>query len=153
MKTTELIVRGGLQDNGLILLARQRGADYTFLPGGHIHFGEPAEMALVREIKEELGVSVWVRQLLGVLEHSWRNGNDLHHELNLVFAIECKELSSEQVPISKESHLEFLWQPLDDLKSVYLKPAPLCKLLPRWLRDDVKRIWGSTLGKSGAQSF
>lgn len=151
MKTIELIARGVLQDNELVLLARPEGDTYTFLPGGHINFGEPAEEALAREIKEELGVSIRIKQLLGVVEHSWSALDGLNHELNLVFAIECKELSFEQVPISKESHLEFLWQPLDDLKSVNLKPTPLCELLPRWLKDGVKANWNSTLRDLGAQ--
>ena len=145
MKTIEFIVRGVLQNKRFILLARPRGDTYTFLPGGHINFGEPAEEALVRELKEELGVSIHVRRLLGVMEHGWNNSDSLNHELNLVFEIECEELSSTKIPISKEPHIEFLWQPLDDLKSVDLKPSPLCELLPRWLKDDVKGNWSSTL--------
>jgi len=146
-KTIELIVRGVLEDNGNILLVRQKEADYTFLPGGHIEFGEPARIALVREIKEELGLSVVVKQLLGVVEHSWSAGDEINHELNLIFGISCENLSSNQSPASKETHLEFLWHPLNDLKSVNLKPPLLYELLPRWLKDEIKTGWGSTLEK------
>jgi 8-oxo-dGTP diphosphatase len=151
METIELITRGVLEHDGHILLVRQKGADYTFLPGGHINFRESAKSALIREIHEELGVSVRVGEFLGVIEHGWLNASDFHHELNLIFAIGSEKLSSDCIPISKESHLEFLWQPLNDLKSVNLKPIPLCELLPRWLKDGVKANWNSTLRDLGAQ--
>ncbi len=145
MKTIELIVRGVLKHKERILLVRQKGGTYTFLPGGHIEFGEPAKVALAREINEELGLSVEVKKLLGVVEHSWRNGDDLNHELNLIFSTIYCNLSSDQPPISKEEHLEFLWCPLHQLESVNIQPYPLRKLLPLWLQNDVTNGWCSTL--------
>ena len=144
MKTIELIVRGVLKHKESILLVRQKGGTYTFLPGGHIEFGEPAKTALVREIKEELGFAVEVKKLLGVVENRWSAGNDLNHELNLIFTIDCGDLVSEHTPESKEMHLEFLWHQLDDLKAANLKPQSLCKLLPDWLRHDMTSGWSST---------
>lgn len=40
-----------------VLLAQAIGEKNTFLPGGHIEFGESAKDALVREIEEELGLT------------------------------------------------------------------------------------------------
>lgn len=61
-----------IKDNK-VLLARVRGYSNTFLPGGHIEFGESAKDALKREIEEELGVSCAVGSFLGVVEHKWRD--------------------------------------------------------------------------------
>ena len=49
------IVRGIIFLNGKVLLAHQKGAANSFLPGGHIGMGEKAEVALIREISEEIG--------------------------------------------------------------------------------------------------
>ena len=149
MKTIELIVRGVLSDEDGILLVRQKSGDYTFLPGGHIEFGEGAKTALIREIEEELGQSVVVGQLLGVIEHKWSADHHLSHELNLVFVISCEELKSDRSPASREGNLEFLWHPLNDLRSINLKPPPLCELLPQWLKQKGRIMgWDSTIEKS-----
>ena len=47
-----LVFRG---ERNEILLTRQKGKDYTFLPGGHIEFGETGRQALDREMLEETG--------------------------------------------------------------------------------------------------
>ena len=145
MRLIELVVRGVLIDKEHVLLVRKHGAWNTFLPGGHIEFGKSARSELVREIKEELGINVKVKDFLGVVEHSWEDENGLNHEVNLVFKIECEVLDLSQSPLSQESYLEFFWQPVDDLASVRLEPSALIELLPRWLSNKPNSGWGSTI--------
>lgn len=52
----ETIARGVCVRDGRLLLCRAKGGKSTYLPGGHIEFGETGRDALVREVKEELGV-------------------------------------------------------------------------------------------------
>ena len=144
-KEIEVVVRGVLLDRNRILLTHKKGATNTFLPGGHIDFGEPARTALTREIKEELGVTVEVKDFLGVVEHSWEDEKGFNHEINLIFRMECEDLYAPKAPVPHESHLEFRWQPADDLASVKLEPSALIKLLPRWLRQKPNTGWGSTV--------
>lgn len=44
--------------DGRTLLVRKRGTEAFMQPGGKIEPGEPAEQALVRELREELGLAV-----------------------------------------------------------------------------------------------
>jgi len=150
MRSIELLARGVLIHNGCVLLAHVKGATNTFLPGGHIAFGESAEAALVREIREEIGRPVRVQQFLGAIEHGYGPEANPQCELNLVFAVECASLSSTRAPESQEGHLEFLWQPLNDLARVNLQPYPLWDLLPQWLEEGAKVGWGSTLKKAAS---
>ncbi|MCI0473736.1 MAG: NUDIX domain-containing protein [Ignavibacteria bacterium] len=141
----ELIARGVFLKNNLILLARQKGDTHTFLPGGHIEFGEPAETALIREIKEELGVTARVSHLLGMAENSWKEADGHHQELNLIFVIDIPEFSSDVNPVSTEPHLEFCWQPIYNLAAGNLRPDCLCVLLPRWITRESQ--WCSSFKK------
>ena len=65
------IVRGIIRDDSYLLLCKQKNADYTFLLGGHIELGEPAEIALAREIKEEINADVQVGNFRGAIENAW----------------------------------------------------------------------------------
>jgi hypothetical protein len=74
----------------------------------------------------------------------------MHHELNLVFRMVIEGLEAGCAPTSVEGHLEFLWQPLKELKAVNLQPYPLQELLRFWLESKIEVGWGSSLCPSGS---
>jgi 8-oxo-dGTP pyrophosphatase MutT (NUDIX family) len=115
---TEIIARAVIHHSGRILLARQRGKPWSFLPGGHVEPGEPVEQALMRELVEELGVEGKISRFLGAVEHGYAEGGKTHHEINLVF-----EVTLDAEPIGQEEHLEFHWLPLDQLADADLRPS------------------------------
>lgn len=103
----ETIVRGVLVNNGKVLLCRAKGGKTSYLPGGHIDFGETSSQALVREMKEECGVDVQVGRFLGVVENSFLQHGRKHCEINLVY-----EMTSSSLPekiVSKEEWISFEW--------------------------------------------
>lgn len=65
-----LVVAGALVENGRLLLARRAFppelAGLWELPGGKVDPGETPEDALVRELREELGIEVTVGEPVGV---------------------------------------------------------------------------------------
>jgi ADP-ribose pyrophosphatase YjhB (NUDIX family) len=54
--------------------------------GGGIEFGEPAEVAVRRELREELGVTLESVRLLGVLENLFTHADEPGHEIVFVFS-------------------------------------------------------------------
>jgi ADP-ribose pyrophosphatase YjhB (NUDIX family) len=62
----------------------ERGTDIWFPPGGGMDFGETAEEALRRELREELGAEVQNLRLLGVLESRFEYAGEQHHHLVLI---------------------------------------------------------------------
>ncbi len=143
--TIEIIARAAITAGRYTLLARKKGAAHTFLPGGHVEFGEAASSALARELKEELGIAVEVGRFLGAVEHAWTDAQGPSHELNLVFEATWPGLD-EPAPVgSAEACLEFVWQATDQLAARNLQPSVLCDLLPRWLAAGPGSRWGSTL--------
>ncbi len=107
----ETIARGVCVVDGKILLCRAKGGTTTYLPGGHIEFGETGRQALVREIKEELGVDSSTGAFLGVVENSFIQHGKPHAEINLVYQLAIPEGAAK----AREDWIEFEWRPLCDL--------------------------------------
>lgn len=138
----ELIARGAILRKGRILLAHKIGAANTFLPGGHVEWGEPARSALRRELIEELGADLRIGAFLGVVEHAFGLGKRRTHEVNFLFLASGRSISDRVV--SREPDLEFFWQPLSRLKAARLQPHPLQRLLPGMIKSKTP-AWAGTL--------
>jgi 8-oxo-dGTP pyrophosphatase MutT (NUDIX family) len=118
----EVIARGVCVQEGKILLCRAKGGKTTYLPGGHIEFGETGRQALVREIKEELGLDSAAGAFLGVVENSFLQHGKPHAEINLVYELSL----AEGLAKAQEDWIEFEWRQLDNLDD--LLPEPFRKL-------------------------
>lgn len=132
----EIIVRGVVVLDGKLLVCHTKGASNTYLPGGHIDFGEGARAALEREISEEMGLSASVNAFLGACEHSFVQAGMPHHEINLVFAMDVEGLDATCQPESKEDYIEFFWHELDDLPNSELEPESLRHRIKEWIADS-----------------
>ena len=139
------LARGIIISEDQVLLAHAIGHQNTFLPGGHIEFGESAPDALKREIEEELGLSCYIDGYLGSVEHQWEKNKELHCEMNQVFRVKVPELDLLQPPVSLESHIEFYWASVYELAAHHLQPYPFRKLIPQLVRGDTSIWWESTL--------
>jgi ADP-ribose pyrophosphatase YjhB (NUDIX family) len=116
----ETIARGIFIRNGRILLCRAKGSSSTYLPGGHIEFGETGRLSLAREMKEEMGVEARIGAFRGVVENSFMQKGKPHSEINLVYDMQFDEVDE---PKALEEWIEFVWWPLSDLKSANLLPS------------------------------
>ena len=117
----ENIARGVCIVDGRVLLCRPKKGGYTYLPGGHIEFGEKGAEALKREVREELGVDSTVGDLIGVVESSFVQHGKPHAEISLVYSL---ELASQDVA-SQEDWIEFVWWPVDRLDYANLLPPEM----------------------------
>lgn len=139
------LVRGIFIKDNQVLLAQAIGEKNTFLPGGHIEFGESAKDALLREIEEELDISCTVGNFLGLVEHKWERKGVLNCEVNQVFEVTSKSLKVGISPKSRESHLQFFWCSEDDLDDCNLQPYPFRHLLKDYMNGKKDIWWESTL--------
>jgi 8-oxo-dGTP diphosphatase len=139
------LARGILIQNNKVLLAHAIGHKNTFLPGGHIEFGESAKDALVREIDEELGIKCEVESFLGLVEHKWEKKGVINYEINQAFVVKSNELKTSFVPESQESHIEFLWCDVSSKEFNNLQPYPFRKLIEQYINGNKSIWWESTL--------
>ena len=143
------MVRGVLVKDDHIMLVHSKQARNTYLPGGHIEFGESAVAALKREIREELGFRAKIADFLGFVEHGWTAAGVRSQEINIIFRMEFDCPAPGAKLRSREKKIEFWWQRVNDLKAAQLEPRVLRVLLPKWLKKDLKSQWGSTLIRHG----
>ena len=122
----ETIARGVAVVDGRLLLCRAKGSATSYLPGGHIEFGETGREALVREIREEMGVEAEAGRFLGVVENSFMQHGKPHAEINLVY--ELRFASPPAEPKSAEDWITFEWRDLADLDSAGLLPEVFRRL-------------------------
>ena len=132
MKITLVSAVALIDKDGRILLAqRPKGKPMAGLwefPGGKVESGETPEVALVRELKEELGIDTWKSCLapLAFASHAY----DDFHLLMPLFA--CRKW--EGVPHPRENQV-LKWVGKQDLRSYEMPAAdvPLIPILCDWL--------------------
>ena len=124
----ETIARGVCVRDGKLLLCRAKGGSSTYLPGGHIEFGETGRQALVREVKEELGVESSTGAFLGVVENAFLQHGKPHAVINLVYELRLgngeRGMGNGELPSlqSQEDWIEFEWCELNRLDEANLLP-------------------------------
>lgn len=128
-----LVVAVALIDrDGRVLIARRpEGKSLAGLwefPGGKVEAGETPEAALIRELREELGIDTWSSCLapLSFASHAY----DGFHLLMPLYA--CRKW--EGVPTARE-HSALKWVGVRELGSFPMPPAdkPLLAVLRDWL--------------------
>ena len=108
----ETIARGVCFKEWKILLCRAKGGSTSYLPGGHIEFGETGRQALVREVKEELGLDAQTGKFLGVVENVFEQHGKPHAEINLVYEL---ILPLDADIAAREDWIAFEWRNRSDL--------------------------------------
>ena len=122
----ELIVRAVVAEGSRLLLAQPTGEPWYFLPGGHVEPGEPAAIALRRELEEELGIQdVRIGGVLAISENRYTDERGDHHEVNLVHRVAVREV----IDGSREAHIGFRWVERSEFDDVEIRPASIADLL------------------------
>lgn len=126
---------GIIKQDNYFLIMRVNKTDYYHIPGGHIEIGEDSKMAVIREIKEEIGCDVKTAKLFAIQENFWERKGKECHGIEFYYIIEPNTKLSindyERVENDKgeEKLLEFKWVRDDELTNVDLRPANIKNLL------------------------
>lgn len=104
----------------LLMLHRKDNKKWT-MPGGTLEFGESMVNCALREVKEECGLNVEIKDIIGTytdpnIRVAYSDG-EVRQEFTIVYYGETKEFD---VKLDEESS-NFVWVPLDDV--IYLPLA------------------------------
>ena len=124
VRATALILQ-----NRKLLVTKDKDKYYTI--GGAIQVNESTEEAVVREVREELGVKAQAGQLAFVVENRFKEDGVYYHNIEFHYLVDLLE----DAPLTMQEDAKPLpcqWLALDDLYTVNLKPAFLKTTLPNW---------------------
>ncbi|CUI17169.1 putative nudix hydrolase [Candidatus Protochlamydia naegleriophila] len=122
-------------NDGRVLAVKISPYDFWLFPGGRVEFMESSQVALEREIKEELKIPCRVERPLWIVEDFYSFENQKVHELGYYYLIDFpsnKEIyeKKEEWSVYEEEKineraktLTFRWLPLNHLESVDLRPG------------------------------
>jgi ADP-ribose pyrophosphatase YjhB (NUDIX family) len=126
-----IVARAVILHRGKALLARMRDKAWYFLPGGHVEVGEHIEVALKRELKEEIGVRIRRIRFLGVHDNHFDHvEGERHHEIGIVFLVAIDRIPSRVL----EPHITMEWVPLSALSRIHLLPQGIGSVISRALK-------------------
>lgn len=132
---------------GRVLVGRQPGMAFWYLPGGRVLAGESAEAAVDRELVEELGTPLAAKRLVWVAENFFAQDGRDFHEIGLYFSV---ELPPHADPLgwtgptvrwdaTEGIDEEWRWVPLAEIDRIDLLPAFLTRRLTA-IPDTVEHI-------------
>ena len=117
-----------ISENRILAMHDER-SPYFYLPGGRVKIGETAEQAVVREIWEELGVTLKIARPLWLNQAFFTEDVDgiRYHELCIYFLMDISntDLSerSNSFTLTEGKHTHtFEWLEFDRLKDEYFYP-------------------------------
>ena len=103
------------------------GQDVFALPGGSAERGEVLPETIIREVREELGISIEVGEMIlaGEMLLSQRNEDVLH----VVFAVRTFTGTPTLNP-DETTALDVIWKPINELENLNLYPNVGARLQP-----------------------
>lgn len=112
--------------------------DFYCLPGGHVELGEDTNTAVMREMKEEIGVDVKINRLASIMQSFFKtkNGKTVH-ELAYYYIVEpvnIKDVNTNDYEVLENDKgimktLSFKWFTIEELKQVKFMPKALIEKL------------------------
>ena len=119
-----------LVHEGKLLAMRDERSPYSYLPGGRVRLGETAEVAVLREVEEELGVKAKILRPLWLNQGFFTEDVDglNYHELCVYFLVDVSETGllerGDRFTLYEGRHThDFEWLAFERLKEEYFYPV------------------------------
>lgn len=141
---------GIFRDGDYVLLHHNRVDAFWTLVGGSAKFLEPTAAAMVREVREELGVGCSVKRLVWVIEnffHYAEDGRDWHG-IEFYYELTSPELSPRLArdPVAAEPQLVAHWFHVSELPDIVVYPAFLQERLATPLPAQLEHLINEGVG-------
>lgn len=125
-------VCGILEHNGKYLAVKINSNKFYCLPGGHVELGEDTDMAVLREMEEELGYPVKIKNLVAINQNFfYTEEGKTFHEIGFYYIINAidenninpNDYERDELDKGKIQQLEFKWFTKEELKQTDFRPC------------------------------
>jgi ADP-ribose pyrophosphatase YjhB (NUDIX family) len=119
---------GVISDGKRLLLHTGKGDDFWALVGGRVQMLEPSDVAIKREIKEELGQDIEVNRLLWMVENFFSFKDKHYHEISTIYLVNLEKKSwilnqKDFFHGIEGENLIYRWFNFDELDSLDIRPS------------------------------
>lgn len=129
--------------DGKLLAMKDDRSPYFYLPGGRVALHETAEGAVLREVREELGIEAAILRPLWMVQNFFTEDvtGERFHELCMYYLMDVTGTvllsrgESFAGPEREKGH-RFIWLPFDQVETAYLYPL----FLKRHIRSLPERL-------------
>lgn len=113
--------------NNKLLAQKNVKTNEYYLPGGRINYGESSEEAIIREIREELGVTVIDYRSLWINECFFVDSGTRFHEVGIYYLVNLENTEFDHYEsvfeLAEGSRVNtYEWLDIDSLESIALYP-------------------------------
>lgn len=120
--------------DGKILIHHNKIDKHYVLIGGRVKIGEDSATTIKREIEEELGMAVEVKEYLATIENFFEMDGKKFHEYMFVHKCEFADDKDKAINytlknIEGEDEIEYIWIDLKDLSKYNILPTAVNKIL------------------------
>ncbi len=139
------------EDGKKVLLHRLENFNFWLLPGGRVEILEETETAIIREIKEELGIDVKTEKLVAITESFFEMKNITYHEVAFNYKLKLPEdskilkMNNEFSGIEGEKY-RYKWFDRNMLNQLSIKPSYLVPVLQN-MQNELVHIIKDERGK------
>ncbi|MFI8528294.1 NUDIX domain-containing protein [Promicromonospora sukumoe] len=142
----QVTARALVQHDGRILVLRQRGLSWSFLPGGSFEPGtQSVQGALLGHVAEQTGLDVTIVGFAGLIDQGGVSAGGLSETtdeaITLVFEARATSTSDSAPPRGRVSGLEIAWLAVADLADTDVRPVGLREALLDGADGAFWRTW------------
>lgn len=134
-------------DDSRLLVMKDERSPYYYLPGGRVKMQEVAQDAILRELREELGITATIVRPLWFNQSFFIEDVDKeqYHEICMYYLVDISKtdiLNRGDCFSCMESengeHLSFSWMSFEDVSHAYLYPEFIKERILRSLPDTLE---------------
>lgn len=136
--------------NNKILVHKNVNKEHYCLVGGRVEIGENSKETIKREVKEELGREIEVKNHISTIENFFEMNGQKYHEILFLYSAEFiddvdKLIDIDLKNIEGKEYLIYTWLDLDNIRDYEILPKSVSEMLqrgtflPHEINDELKK--------------